>query len=40
MGIAGKLAYSSGSITAAIPQYAIQTYIWFYYLTVLHMDPI
>lgn len=40
MGIAGKLAYSSGSITASIPQYAIQTYIWFYYITVLHMDPV
>jgi len=40
MGIAGKLAYSSGSITASIPQYAIQTYIWFYYITVIHMDPV
>ncbi|RDE14222.1 MAG: hypothetical protein C4K49_07805 [Candidatus Thorarchaeota archaeon] len=38
MSLLSKLGYCSGSITVALPQYMIQTYIWFYYLTVLYMN--
>lgn len=38
MNLASKIGYSSGSITAALPQYAIQTYLFFHYAVDLHMD--
>jgi len=38
MGLLGKLGYGSGSITAALPQYAIQTYIFIHYAVDLHMN--
>ncbi|MFW9931765.1 MAG: MFS transporter [Candidatus Thorarchaeota archaeon] len=38
MGLLTKIGYSSGSITAALPQYAIQTYLFFHYAVNLHMN--
>ncbi len=38
MGLLSKIGYSSGSITAALPQYAIQTYLFFHYTVNLHMN--
>lgn len=38
MRLLSKIGYSSGSITAALPQYAIQTYLFFYYTVNLHMN--
>lgn len=38
MGLMSKLGYSSGSITAALPQYMIQTYLFFHYTVNLHMN--
>jgi len=38
MGLLSKIGYSAGSVTAALPQYAIQTYIFYYYLSILHMN--
>ncbi|MFW9907182.1 MAG: hypothetical protein ACFFEF_01295 [Candidatus Thorarchaeota archaeon] len=38
MSLISKIGYSSGSLTAALPQYAIRTFLFFYYAVVLHMN--